>query len=411
MRCRYTIQTFKQSSLLIVFTLLFGLSTQAKAEPIFGLTSEGNIISIQTDNPGFLQSAPDITGLEEDEGILAIAFRPATGQLYALGDSSRLYTVDLNSGQATPISEEPFSPELDGDSFDIDFNPTADAIRLVSNTGQNLRLDPESGEVIEADDNLAFGLEDQNVDAEPAIGAIAYTNKIDGATNTTLLGIDTELDVVVLQGDVDAETVSPNTGQLNTLVPLGVETSGPVGMDVSSTSGRIFAALTRAVAEEDENNNDENQNQQVQGSELFTLNLLSNVPSLGRVGPANGNVTITDLASPIFNTNAPILTLIDPNNGETSNPAHLRLRTPRRAIRINGNAIDDVMVSSVEFRRVNRRGVEQPFVNVDGTSPFTLPIRRLRPGRNIVEVRAVDVFGNVSDMGRVVIRRTPRRLR
>jgi hypothetical protein len=47
-------------------------------------------------------------------------------------------------------------------SFGFDFNPTVDRIRVVSNTGQNLRLHPVTGVVASTDTPLTFAATDLN---------------------------------------------------------------------------------------------------------------------------------------------------------------------------------------------------------------------------------------------------------
>ena len=74
-----------------------------------------------------------ITGLQSGESIISIDYRPATGQLYGLGSTSRLYLINENSGLATPLGSMPFAPQIEGTSSSIDFNPTVDRVRLVSN--------------------------------------------------------------------------------------------------------------------------------------------------------------------------------------------------------------------------------------------------------------------------------------
>ena len=44
-----------------------------------------------------------ITGLQSGENIISIDYRPATGQLYGLGSTSRLYVINETSGLATPL--------------------------------------------------------------------------------------------------------------------------------------------------------------------------------------------------------------------------------------------------------------------------------------------------------------------
>ena len=86
-----------------------------------------------------------ISGLQSGETILAIDFRPATGQLYGLGSTSRLYVINPMTGAARMIGATPFTTALSGTIAAFDFNPTVDRIRVVTNTGQNLRLNPETG--------------------------------------------------------------------------------------------------------------------------------------------------------------------------------------------------------------------------------------------------------------------------
>ena len=95
-----------------------------------------------------------ITGLQPGESVLAIDVRPATGQLYALGSTSRLYIIDVVTGAARQVGTGTFARACSAASFGFDFNPTVDRIRVVSDTEQNLRLNPDTGAVVAADTNL-----------------------------------------------------------------------------------------------------------------------------------------------------------------------------------------------------------------------------------------------------------------
>ena len=57
-----------------------------------------------------------ITGLQSGENIISIDYRPATGQLYGLGSTSRLYVINETSGLATPLGTTSFSPQIAGTS-------------------------------------------------------------------------------------------------------------------------------------------------------------------------------------------------------------------------------------------------------------------------------------------------------
>ena len=65
----------------------------------------------------------------------------------------RLYTINVSSGVATAVGRGPFSTALSGTEFRFNFNPLADPVRIVSNTGKGLRLNPMD-EVVNVDGSL-----------------------------------------------------------------------------------------------------------------------------------------------------------------------------------------------------------------------------------------------------------------
>lgn len=186
----------------------------------------------------------DISGLENGENIISIDFRPATGQLYGLSSESRLYTINENTGEATGLGESAFSPGISGANASIDFNPTVDRIRLVTESGQNLRLHPELGTVVATDGSINGGM-------NPRIGAVAYTNSMAGANSTELFDIDFESDMLYLQ-------TPPNDGGLQEVGELGLDFIGVGDMDILFDN-RVALAVTFADNE----------------SKLYTVNLTS----------------------------------------------------------------------------------------------------------------------------------------
>jgi len=165
-----------------------------------------------------------ITGLQPSEGILGIDFRPANGQLYALGSSSRIYTINLGTGAATAVGAQ-LPTLLNGTQFGFDFNPAADRIRVVSNLGQNLRLNPNDGTISAIDAIINPGT--------PSLGAAAYTNNFAGASSTMLFVIDTNTDKLYLQDP-------PNNGTLSERGSLGLNIDGANGFDIGSTSQTAY---------------------------------------------------------------------------------------------------------------------------------------------------------------------------
>jgi hypothetical protein len=170
-----------------------------------------------------------ITGLQPAENILGIDMRPATGQLFALGSSSRIYTINMATGAATAVGAGPFTPALVGTSFGFDFNPTVDRIRVVSNLGQNLRLNPNDGTAAATDVAMNPGT--------PMVSAVAYTNNFPGATTTTLFDIDPSTDKLYTQNP-------PNNGTLVETGSLGIDVGTDNGFDIGGTSNKAWALVT-----------------------------------------------------------------------------------------------------------------------------------------------------------------------
>ncbi|TDH18420.1 DUF4394 domain-containing protein [Segetibacter sp. 3557_3] len=208
---------------------------------IIGLAIPSAPVAYAIDNANNLQifnflssTAPvskPITGLQSGENILGVDMRPATGQLFALGSTSRLYTLNTSTGAATVVGTAPFAPQLAGTTFGFDFNPTVDRIRLVSNTGQNLRLNPVDGTTSAIDGGLNPGM--------PAVSGAAYTNNFAGATTTVLFDIDATTDKLYTQAP-------PNNGTLVEVGNLGAEITAENGFDIGGTSGKAYALLTVA---------------------------------------------------------------------------------------------------------------------------------------------------------------------
>ncbi len=188
-----------------------------------------------TSSPENALSTATISGLQSGETILAIDFRPATGQLYGLGSTSRLYVIDQQTGKAravsamsqnpTPSVPAPFTPALDGNVTGFDFNPTVDRIRIVTSTGQNLRANPETGTIV------PMGVDGVINGASGAmISAVAYDNNVAGAATTELYAIDYANDKLY-------EINPPNAGTLVEIGSLKLDVTGEGGFDIDYKNG------------------------------------------------------------------------------------------------------------------------------------------------------------------------------
>ena len=209
------------------------------SETIIGLAIPTNPVAYSVDGSNnliifdFTKSnasvSKSITGLQMSETILGIDMRPLTGQLYALGSSSRLYTINMATGAATAVGTGPFDPILKGNSFGFDFNPTVDRIRIVSDMGQNLRANPITGVIAAVDADLNPGT--------PAISAAAYASNFAGATTTTLYDIDHAADKLYKQ-------TPPNDGKLEEVGPLNVDIAANNGFDIGGQSNMAYGLFT-----------------------------------------------------------------------------------------------------------------------------------------------------------------------
>jgi len=208
--------------------------------PLIGLTTANRLVSFASDRPGVITSSVAVTGLAPGENLLGIDVRPATGALYGVGSTSRLYRIDAATGAAAAVGSGPFTPALTGSAVGFDFNPTVDRIRVVTDAEQNLRLHPDTGAVAATDGALGFAAADPNAGrtgAQLEISGAAYTNSFAGATTTVLFDIDTAGDLLVSQ-------VPPNDGTLNTVGPLGVDATAANGFDIAPGERAGVAALT-----------------------------------------------------------------------------------------------------------------------------------------------------------------------
>ena len=80
---------------------------------IVGLTDDQRLASFTETRPWRTRNLGSITGLVDDASVVGIDYRPATGDLYALGDRGGVYTIGkgaratLRSRVNVPLRERP----------------------------------------------------------------------------------------------------------------------------------------------------------------------------------------------------------------------------------------------------------------------------------------------------------------
>jgi hypothetical protein len=230
--------------------------SQSTGQQLFGLTTNERLVSFSADNPDNVSSVR-ITGIKNRESLIGIDRRPLDGLLYTVGRSrsgASLYTVDPASGAATFVASLVSAPTatnpnrtpivLNGDEFGFDFNPAADALRIVSDRGQNLRAIPSprvvNGVNIQTGDTFTDGQLNRAGVVATGVTAVAYLNNDnDPATGTTLFDIDSDLDTLNMQNP-------PNDGTLVAVGPLGLATRSRAGFDIVTQGGTntAYAAIS-----------------------------------------------------------------------------------------------------------------------------------------------------------------------
>jgi len=210
----------KAKILAALFSVL--IASNGFAVPMVGLGADARLYYFDSESPNTIVSSVAISNLQAGETLVGIDTRPLTGELFGIGSQGRVYFI-ASDGRAATLSTAPVL--LDGTSFGIDFNPTVDRIRFVSNNDQNLRFNQLTGALAATDTVLT--------PAGDKVGA-AYDRNVPGGTLSTLFLIDSSSDTLAIQGGADG-TPSPNGGVITNIGPLGVNTSDVVGFDISAS--------------------------------------------------------------------------------------------------------------------------------------------------------------------------------
>jgi len=193
--------------------------------------------------PGTLTSvAVGVASLAAGESLVGIDSRPQTGQLYGLAvnpttDTGTLYLIDPQSGALTAVGAQSQIAFLNGTAstvdfpdpaifgYGVDFDPTADRLRVVGGSGLNFRVNPITGAPVDGDLNSITTLgtnPDATLNGLPvgssgATGA-AYTNSYAQSLTggvTTLYTLDSTSKSLYIQNP-------PNAGTQTSRVPITV---------------------------------------------------------------------------------------------------------------------------------------------------------------------------------------------
>lgn len=188
--------------------LIVSISIVQAQSVVYGVSTSNQLVRRDVSGTTIVGN---ITGM--DSSVKGLDFRPATGQLYALAASSKLYIIDRRTAVATLVA--PIAVPIVGSRFGFDFDPVADRIRIFG-LNQNLNVNPNDGTVVNETPLNPGAL--VPVDA-------SYTNSFKGATTTTLY---------VLAGSALNTVNNPSSG---TMTQVGPTISFINSMDIAPITG------------------------------------------------------------------------------------------------------------------------------------------------------------------------------
>lgn len=252
-----------------------GRDTSSASNPL-------SLFSFDANSPSTTSALTPITGIATGMSLVAIDFRPATGELYGLSydgsNQGQLYIISF-SGVATPVGSPITIGSAQGptaQTFGFGFNPTVDRIRVVTGNQSNFRINPNDGTIVAFDTPVEYVAGDPNEGTTPQISGADYLP--DG----TLYDIDQVNNTLVLQG-----SPNPNDGTLRTVGTggLGFTTAGgnTMGFDITQDGSTAYLQ-TDTDADAD-----------VQ-DDLFTVDLANGTATLvGAIG-SNPSLNTFDVA-------------------------------------------------------------------------------------------------------------------
>ncbi len=402
------------ASLFPVAALAVAPAAASAATAFYGVTSDNRLVEFQSDNTTQAPSKP-LRGLAGDERVVGLDIRPADWRLYALTSKSRVVVINPRNGAVRYAGNDPINPALTGDRAGFDFNPVVDAIRVETNAGQNLRIDPATGQLVrktvtppapttpegttpttpapttpttepgQPDGALKYAAGDPGAGTAPKVTATAYSNSFPMGNSTELFVLDSARNALAKQDP-------PNDGTLKTVGGLGT-TGEPIAFDIAENNVG-YAAIARSAGSS--------------AIGLFRVNLSS-----GTATPAG--------AAYIVGTKQPLVALAaagdisddgaDPKLSVSSSSTQLRSRLLAGGLQLTVNA-NEAVTGEARVKYANRT-IGTADVEIVGNAGFdrvVVPLNStvrdaLRAGKSVrldLRVEVADGAGNRSDLSRPI---------
>lgn len=224
------------ATLGLAAALVGGSATIAEAQSFIGLSGDRTLQRFTFDG-GRVTDQFSVSGVPGK--LLGFDRRTQTdGLLYGIFANGTIATINPSNGRATAVGT---ASERLPDPVSIDFNPVADAIRVVGQNGRNFRVNVTTGAVT-TDAPITFPAvvppappNQFNGDNPPQVVGVAYTNARPGVNATQLYDVEAETDATFLQ-------TPPNNGTLSAVGQLALGIGGQVGFDIFSRSSGVTTA-------------------------------------------------------------------------------------------------------------------------------------------------------------------------
>lgn len=202
-----------------------GLTAGQPNAPLIGLTSTNELIHMMAGPPVQELSVVPITGLRDGENLIGIDKRQNTNELYGVSNQNVLYKLNPTTGVATAVSGIEFNPTISGDFVGVDFNPQDNLLRVITNTGQILKISPITGGVVGTESVVGLG-------NATRINSVAYMPVVGSTSRPALYEIDLSTNALYRQ---------TTFGSLQLVGTTGFTFEGEGGFEITS-SYYAFAA-------------------------------------------------------------------------------------------------------------------------------------------------------------------------
>ena len=219
-----------------------GMVGAAQAD-VLVITADNRLLGFNRTAPSTILKNSALTGFVDAdiEEVVGMDLRPRNNTVYVLTkedmtNTGRLYTLDEDTNTLTLVGSN-LGVALNGASFGVDFNAQVDGLRVISDEGQNLVVNPTAGTA------TAFTpLSGSSVDGDAA----AYTNSFDGTCNVRMFNIDAARNKLVRQGTAARAFNGGVTEDVASLITLatGETIESDVAFDIDGFNNLGYAIMT-----------------------------------------------------------------------------------------------------------------------------------------------------------------------